>query len=69
LRGGTAACVDAAKLPWAAQGSVGRGGSALGPIVAGALFTGGAGLLLVSIVMGAGALLAAMALLLLSRGR
>ena len=46
---------------------VGRGGSALGPIVAGALFTGGAGLLVVSIVMGAGALVAATMLLLLSR--
>ncbi len=46
---------------------VGRGGSALGPIVAGALFTGGAGLLVVSLVMGAGALIAATMLLLLNR--
>lgn len=46
---------------------VGRGGSALGPIVAGALFTGGAGLLVVSIVMGAGALIAATMLVLLNR--
>lgn len=46
---------------------VGRGGSALGPIVAGALFTGGAGLLLVSLAMGAGTLIAATMLVLLSR--
>jgi benzoate transport len=44
---------------------VGRGGSALGPIVAGALFTGGTGLLLVSLAMGAGTLIAATMLLLL----
>jgi benzoate transport len=46
---------------------IGRGGSALGPIVTGALFTGGAGLLLVSVVMGAGALIAATMLLLLQQ--
>lgn len=44
---------------------IGRGGSALGPVVAGALFTSGAGLLLVSITAGAGALVAATMLLLL----
>ena len=46
---------------------VGRGGSALGPVVAGALFTAGAGLLWVSLTMGAGALIAAMMLVLLPR--
>jgi benzoate transport len=46
---------------------VGRGGSALGPIVVGALFTAGAGLMLVSLVMGAGALIAATMLMLLPR--
>lgn len=40
----------------------GRGGAALGPIVAGYLFTAGFDLLLVSIVMGLGAVVAAMAL-------
>jgi benzoate transport len=48
---------------------VGRGGSAMGPMVAGALFTGGAGLLLVSLTMGAGALIAATMLLLLPRAQ
>jgi len=38
---------------------IGRGGAALGPIVAGLLFTAGFDLLLVSLVMGAGALVAA----------
>ena len=38
---------------------VGRGGSALGPVVAGALFANGIGLLAVSLVMGAGTLIAA----------
>jgi MFS family permease len=46
---------------------VGRGGSAVGPVVAGALFTAGAGLLWVSLTMGAGALIAATMLLLLPR--
>jgi hypothetical protein len=39
----------------------------LGPIVVGALFTAGAGLMLVSLVMGAGALIAATMLMLLPR--
>lgn len=47
---------------------VGRGGSALGPVIAGALFASGAGLLVVSMVMGAGALIAATMLALLPRG-
>ncbi len=38
---------------------VGRGGSALGPVVAGALFAGGSSLLLVSLTMGIGGLVAA----------
>ncbi|RYY28809.1 MAG: MFS transporter [Sphingomonadales bacterium] len=38
---------------------VGRGGSALGPVIAGALFAGGSSLMLVSIMMGIGALVAA----------
>ena len=46
---------------------MGRGGSALGPVIAGALFASGAGLLAVSMVMGAGALLAATMLALLPR--
>lgn len=40
---------------------IGRGGAALGPVVAGFLFNAGFGLLPVSIVMGAGALAAAVA--------
>jgi len=44
---------------------VGRGGSAVGPVVAGALFASGGGLLLVSLVAGTGALVAATMLLLL----
>src|SRR3546814_10644829 len=44
---------------------IGRGGSALGPVVAGALFAGGGSLLLVSLVMGLGGLLAAAMILLL----
>lgn len=46
---------------------VGRGGSALGPVVAGALFASGGSLLLVSLVMGTGGLLAAAMILLLPR--
>ncbi|HVK79014.1 MAG TPA: MFS transporter [Verrucomicrobiae bacterium] len=46
---------------------IGRGGSAVGPVLAGYLFAGGGGLLLVSGIMGAGALLAAFALTLLPR--
>jgi MFS family permease len=46
---------------------MGRGGSALGPVIAGALFASGAGLLVVSMVMGAGALIAATMLALLPR--
>lgn len=46
---------------------IGRGGSAVGPIIAGALFAGGSGLLTVSLVMGAGGLIAATMLFLLPR--
>lgn len=46
---------------------VGRGGAALGPMAAGALFSSGYNLLEVSTVMGAGALVAAGVLLLLAR--
>lgn len=44
---------------------IGRGGSALGPVVAGALFASGGSLLLVSLLMGLGGLLAAAMILLL----
>ena len=44
---------------------VGRGGAALGPVLAGVLFSSGFGLLPVSIAMGSGALLAAAAVFLL----
>jgi benzoate transport len=44
---------------------MGRGGSAMGPVIAGALFASGGGLLLVSLTAGAGALVAATMLLLL----
>jgi len=47
---------------------VGRGGSILGPLLAGALFAGGHGLLTVSLVMGSGGVIAAVAIGLL-RGR
>ena len=47
---------------------VGRGGSAIGPIVAGALFAAGSGLLPVALVMGAGGLVAAAAVWGLRRG-
>lgn len=46
---------------------VGRGGSAVGPVIAGALFAGGAGLFVVSAVMGVAGLLAAAMLVLLGR--
>jgi len=46
---------------------VGRGGAALGPMAAGALFAGGYSLLAVSTVMGTGALIAAVVLLVLGR--
>jgi benzoate transport len=46
---------------------MGRGGSALGPIVVGLLFTSGASLMAVSLTMGAGALVAATMLVLLPR--
>lgn len=46
---------------------IGRGGAALGPVVAGYLFVSGFGLLAVSIVMGLGALVAAAVLFLLGR--
>jgi predicted MFS family arabinose efflux permease len=44
---------------------VGRGGAALGPVIAGFLFAAGFDLLVVSAVMGAGALVAAVAIFLL----
>jgi benzoate transport len=44
---------------------VGRGGSAVGPVIAGALFASGGGLLLVSLTAGTGALVAATMLFLL----
>ena len=44
---------------------VGRGGSALGPVVAGALFASGSSLLLVSLTMGLGGLIAATMVMLL----
>ncbi|MBO9499169.1 MAG: MFS transporter [Novosphingobium sp.] len=47
---------------------VGRGGSAVGPVVAGALFASGAGLLTVSLTMGLGGVIAATMLVLLPRG-
>lgn len=46
---------------------VGRGGSALGPVVAGALFASGGSLLLVSLAMGLGGLLAAAIIIWLPR--
>jgi benzoate transport len=46
---------------------VGRGGSALGPVIAGALFASGSSLLLVSLAMGFGGLIAAAMILLLPR--
>jgi hypothetical protein len=46
---------------------VGRGGSALGPVIAGALFEAGSPLLLVSLVMGAGTLVAATMIFILPR--
>lgn len=46
---------------------VGRGGSAVGPMLAGALFAAGSGLLPVAALMGSGALLAAAMLVLLRR--
>ncbi len=45
----------------------GRGGSAVGPVIAGALFAGGFNLFVVSLVMGIGALIAATMLFLLPR--
>lgn len=48
---------------------VGRGGSAIGPILAGFLFASGSGLLNVSLIMGLGGLLAATMILLLSRSQ
>ncbi|MFV3128943.1 MFS transporter [Niveispirillum sp. KHB5.9] len=46
---------------------VGRGGSAIGPIVAGAMFAAGSGLLPVSLALGAGGLVAALMVWLLVR--
>lgn len=46
---------------------VGRGGSAVGPVIAGALFAAGSGLLTVSLAMGLGGLIAAMMIALLPR--
>lgn len=48
---------------------VGRGGSAAGPVIAGALFASGSPLLVVSLVMGAGGLVAATMLFLLPRAQ
>lgn len=48
---------------------IGRGGSAAGPLVAGALFASGSGLLTVSLVMGLGGLIAAAMIVLLPRAR
>ena len=48
---------------------VGRGGAALGPIIAGLLFEAGAGLQVVAIIMGSGSLMAAVALLFLRLNR
>lgn len=47
---------------------MGRGGSAVGPVIAGALFAGGFSLLSVSLAMGIGALIAATAVFLVPRG-
>jgi MFS family permease len=47
---------------------IGRGGAALGPIVAGLLFVAGAGLPMVATAMAAGSLVAAIALLMLRAG-
>ena len=46
---------------------IGRGGSALGPVVAGALFSSGSSLLVVSLTMGLGGLVAATMIFLLPR--
>lgn len=46
---------------------VGRGGSAVGPVIAGALFTAGSSLLVVSLAMGVGGLIAAAMLTILPR--
>ncbi len=46
---------------------IGRGGSAIGPVIAGALFASGSGLFVVSLVMGMGGLIAATMLFLLPR--
>jgi benzoate transport len=48
---------------------IGRGGSALGPVVAGALFAGGNSPLIVSLAMGVGGLIAATMICLLPRAR
>lgn len=48
---------------------IGRGGSALGPVVAGALFASGNSLLIVSLAMGVGGLIAATMICLLPRAR
>lgn len=48
---------------------MGRGGSALGPVVAGALFASGSSLLLVSLAMGLGGLIAAAMVFLLPRAQ
>ncbi|HBJ92067.1 MAG TPA: MFS transporter, partial [Hyphomonadaceae bacterium] len=46
---------------------IGRGGAALGPVIAGLLFSSGQGLLTVSVVMGLGSLFALVALFMLGR--
>jgi benzoate transport len=48
---------------------VGRGGAALGPVIAGFLFEGGFGLAAVAALMAAGSLVAALAVLAMPRGR
>ena len=48
---------------------VGRGGAALGPIIAGLLFEAGAGLQVVAIIMGSGSVMAAIALIFLRLNR
>jgi len=48
---------------------VGRGGAALGPIIAGFLFKSGYGLEIVAVIMAAGSICAALALVFLGRAR
>jgi benzoate transport len=48
---------------------IGRGGSALGPVIAGALFASGSSLLAVSLIMGVGGIIAATMIILLPSGK